>query len=212
MNQLSSVRLRIIILMFLSAISGCTSTEPIEAKVFPDKNVPEHVFRMEDGALKDTIISMFTIGNEYENEILKKVFYEENPSMGTMTLNFGAETSKDTIFSREYFSKAGRSNDIFLTDFREPWVSKFYYSKDHPLRYTSDFIVKLLRVDDSSTKVSIIANDPEVINGISGYGPHGAVARYTPVKATTIEEYTLLEFIASKLGDSTLLPIKLPKN
>ncbi|MBS1606208.1 MAG: hypothetical protein JST42_26355 [Bacteroidetes bacterium] len=155
---------------------------------------------------------MFSIKSQLDNKILKAVFYEVIPNGGTMPLIFQPETSKDTLFSREYFLKAGKSNDIFLHDFREPWTSKFYYSKDHPLEYTADFIVKLSEIDDSSTKLSVIAYNPEVINGISSYGPHGAVARYTPVEATTIEEYTFLEFIASKLGDSTLLPIKLPKN
>jgi hypothetical protein len=40
--------------------------------------------------------------------------------------------------------------------------------------------------------------------------PHGAYSKYTSVQATSIDEYTLLEFITSKLGDTTLAPIKLP--
>lgn len=210
--QLTSIRAKAIMLIFLSAIIGCTSTEPIQTKPFPEKNLPEHVFRSTYADLKDTIISMFTIENQLDNKILNQVFYEKMPTAGTMPLTFAPETNKDTLFSKEYFSKAGTANDIFLHDFRFAWMSKLYYSNDHSLKYTADFIVRLFKVNDSSTKVSIIAYRPEVINGIARYGPHGAVARYTPVLATTIEEYTLLQFIASKLGDSTLLPIKLPKN
>jgi len=92
----------------------------------------------------------------------------------------------------------------------ETWPSKLYFSGKHQLGYRTPFIIKLTKVGSSSTKVNIIAEDPKVINGISGYSAHGAVARETAVAPTTIEEYSILLFIASKLGDSSMLPIKLP--
>jgi len=131
-NQLVNIKLRTIVLISLSGILGCTSTEPVQTKAFRDRNIPEHVFSLKCDVLKDTLLSMFSINNQLDNKILKAVFYEEIPNVGTMPLVFQPETSKDT--------------------------------------------------------------------------------RYSPVMATTIEEYTILEFIASKLGDSTLLPIKLPEN
>jgi hypothetical protein len=209
---MSKFRPRTVILIFFSATLSCTSVEPIQTKAFSVKNVPEHVFKLKYAALKDTIVSLFNVENQLDDKILNKIFYNYILNGSTMVLTFQAETSRDTIFSREYFSKPTTSNDIFIHDFRESWPSKFYYSKNHALKYAADFIVKLYKVDDTSTKISIMAYNPEVINGISGYGAHGPVARYTPVLPTTIEEYTLLEFIASKLGDTTLLPIKLPDN
>lgn len=188
-------------------------TEQIQKKSFPIKNIPEHIFNLSSNKLKDTILSLFNLDNQFENKILGKVFYNLI-SDGTivMPLTFQAETYRDTLFSKEYFSKPNTSNDIFLHDFHEVWISKFYYSENHSLEYTANFIVKLEKVSDNSTKVSIIADSPEVINGITGFGVHGSVARYTTVQPTTIEEYTLLEFIANKLGETTVLPLKLPSN
>ena len=168
------------------------------------------MFHIESNKLKDTIISFFNLDNQFENKILARIFYTKILDTLNMNLTFETETSKDKHFSEEYFSKQNTSNDIFLHAFGESWPSKFYYSLNHSLDYTANFVIRLNRINDTSTKVSIIADNPEIINGISGYGVHGPVARYTPVQPTTIEEYTLLEFIASKLGDKTLLPLKLP--
>ncbi|UAY53038.1 hypothetical protein [Ferruginibacter albus] len=188
-----------------------TTTESIQTKSFPIKNIPEHVFNFQIDKLKDTIVGLFNIENQMSNKILGKVFYNVVANGAfVMPLTFQAETKKDTVFSRKYFSKPNTSNDIFLHDFREVWLSKFYFSGDHPLEYTANFIVKLDKINNNSTKISILADEPEVINGAIGMGVHGPVARYTSVNPTTIEEYILLEFIASKLSDTTLLPLKLP--
>ena len=188
-----------------------TTTESIQTKLLPIKNIPRHVFNIRHDKLKGTIVALFNLDNQFENKILSEVFYNLiSDNTISMPLTFQAETNKDTLFSKEYFSKPNTSDDIFLHDFHEVWLSKFYYSQNHPLEYTANFIIKLEKVNDSSTKVLIVADDAEVVNGTTGFGVHGPVARYTNVQGTTIEEYTLLEFIASKLGDKTLLPIRLP--
>jgi len=187
-----------------------TTVEQIETRKFQTKNVAEHVFNIESTKLKDTIISLFSLDNQFENKILSQVFYSKVSETFTMNITFQAETNKDTLFSKEYFSHSNSSNDIFLHNFREYWPSKYYYSQKNSLEYTANFIIKLNKISDSSTRVLIIADSPEVINGISGYGVHGPVARHTSVQSTTIEEYTILEFISKKLGDKTLSPIKLP--
>jgi hypothetical protein len=199
----------ILTLLFVNVFIGCESTDPIQTKSFPEKNLPEHNFKFNSNALRDTIISLFTVARQYNNSVLARTFYSTaDPGM---SISFGAETSKDTIFSKQYFSKAGTTNDIFLHSFAQAWDSKYYYSKNRPLIFISNYIIKFERLNDSITKVSIMADDPEVINGTTCCGPHGTEARYTPVESSTIEEYTLLEYIASKLDDTSLAPIKLPK-
>ena len=189
---------------------AAVTIEPIKTRKFQIKNVPEHVFNVESNKLKDTILSFFNLDNQIDNEILSRIFYHKISKNEIDNYTFDAETNKDTLFSNEYFSKQNTSNDIFLHNFHEFWPSKYYYSQNHPLEYSSNFIIKLIRINDRSTKVLVIADDPEVINGSMKYGVHGPVARYTSVEPTTIEEYAILEFIASKLGDKTLLPLKLP--
>jgi len=186
--------------------------EPIQARAFPEKNTPEHTFKFRPDKLKDTIISLFTIENQLKDSILSEIFIDALLKDRNFLCVFKAETSKDILFSKEYFSMPNTKNDIFLGTLGQLWFSMYYFSKDHPLEFISNYIVKLDKANDSMTKVIVEAYHPQVVNGMDCCGPHGPYSRYTPVAPTSIEEYTLLEFIARKLGDTTLAPIKLPKD
>ena len=198
------------------AIYSCKTKETIEAKNFPIKNIPEHNFNIGINKLRDTITSLFNLENQDENKFLRDIFYyysegelsKENKHL----IYFNVETAHDTLFSKDYFLNANTSNDIYIHDFGTPWLSKLYFSNGKQLEYKTAFIIKLSKINNDSTKLSIIAEGPKVLNGISGYGPHGAIARETIVNPTSIEEYSLLLFISEKLGDTTLIPLKLPNN
>lgn len=186
-------------------LKNSVKTEAIQERNFPIKNDTEHVFKINITALRDSIISFFKIENDpNENNFLKKIFYSSKRS-----ILFSTETFKESGFGREYFSQAGNSNDIYLATFRSEWKSKLYFSKDHALDYLADFAFHLSKVDDNFTNIKVIAINPEVING-EGLGAHGKMNEYATVHSTTIEEYSLLLFIADKLGDKTLSPLKLP--
>ncbi len=185
--------------------------------MFPIKNIPEYTFHLGIERLRDTIAALFNFSNQYENKYLGPIFYyyifEENESEKHKNAQFfNAETVKDSLFGRNYFSKPNTSNDIYIHDFNTAWPSKLYFSNGKPLKYRTDFIIKLSKVDLDSTKVVIIAEDPKVLNGIDGFGVHAPVARETAVRPSSIEEYSLLLFIADKLQEHNLLPLKLPSS
>lgn len=200
---------RLLLCVLTFTYVGCTSTEPINLRSFPIRNIPEHDFKISISKLHDTIASMFSVENQIDNKILGSIFFYYYPENTRHVMFFNTETKNQAVFSKEYFSKSNRSDDIYLSTF-DFWPSKLYFSGKHQLEYTTPFIIKLTKIDTFSTKVNIVAENPIVVNGISGYGAHGAVARETPVEPTSIEEYNILLFIASKLGDSSMLPIKLP--
>lgn len=206
------------IFIFLAFITqGCKNIDPIQSKPFPIKNNPTHNFKLSIDKLKDTITSMFSIENQIDNKILNNIFYyyskgDSETNANRHLITFETESSQDTLFSKDYFSKASTSNDIYLHDFNFSWLSKLYFSNGKPLEYRTPFIIKLLKINNDSTTISVIAEDPKVLNGISGYGPHGPIARETVVEPTSIEEYSILLFIADKLGDKTLVPLKLPND
>jgi hypothetical protein len=183
--------------------------EPIKEYPFPVKNIPEHVFKLNINALIDLITTFFKTENSPEqNKILRNVFYFcRDTTKRTVSLN--AEQSKDATFGENYFSQEGTSDDIYLTVFNKAWISKFYYSTGQPISYTADFVFKLKRIDENLTDVKVVAVNPEIIIGM-GLGVHGPMNIYTKAQPTTIEEYSLLLFIADKLGDTTLSPLKLP--
>ena len=184
-------------------------TQPIQERAFSRKNFPVHVFKMNIATLKNTIVNLFKIENDASDNInLRDVFYFYSDT-NRMQIFFVAETSKDTIFSKNYFSTQLTSNDIYLTSFHRTWISKLYYSNDHHLKYTTDFAVKLKMIDSNLTQLNVVALNPEVVNGMS-IGIHGPQNEYQKVEPTTIEEYSILLSIADKLGDKTLLPLILP--
>jgi len=196
----------------LVSFAACESEYPIQKRVFPLKNIPKHVFNFPADKLRDTIITLFSLdnGKQYHDSVLIKIFYDAILNDKNMPCTFSVETSKDTIFSKKYFSNPKTANDLFLCSLGSFWFSKYYYSKDQPLEFISNFAIKFKKVDDSFTEVQIVADDPQVINGTKCCGFHGTYSKYTPVEPTLIEEYTLLQYIASKLGDTTLSPIKVP--
>jgi hypothetical protein len=191
-------------------------TEPIEEAPFPIRNIPEHVFPFGITQLRDTIIALFSIENQLDNKILTKTFYDYMAEADTTEENkfsmpFNAETVKDSLFGRWYFSKQNTSNDIYIHNFGVAWPSRLYFSKGKPLQYRTAFIIKVFKATTDSTRVLIIAENTKVINGINGFGVHGPIARETSVDSSSIEEYSLLLFIADKLKENNLPPLKLPK-
>ena len=126
-----------------SAGSRCESTDPIQINLLLEKNLPEHNFKFNYTALRDTIISLFTDARQDKNSVLTKVFC--STADHNLPVTFAAETSKDTIFSKQYFSKVNAKNDIFLHSFAQSWDSKYYYSNNRPLRFISNYIIKFER-------------------------------------------------------------------
>ena len=191
------------------------TTELIETKSLPIKNVPSHSFKISLDKLKDTITSLFNFENQYNNKYLNNIFYyypskEDEKERHKMFIDFQVETKTTALFGTNYYEKPNTSNDIYIHNFGTCWNSKLYFSKKKPLKYRTAFIIKLTKINDDSTKLFIEAEAPKVINGTIGLGAHGPIARETAVEPTTIEEYSILLFIADKLGDKSLIPLKLP--
>jgi hypothetical protein len=138
----------LITLLFVTVFIGCESTDPMQTNLLPEKNLPDRNFKFNYNALRDTIISLFTDARQYKNAVLTKIFY--STADHDMPVTFAAETSKDTIFSKKYFSKSNTKSDLFLHSFAQSWDSKYYYSKNHPLRFISNYIIKFERLDDQS--------------------------------------------------------------
>ena len=197
--------------------SSIVTIEPIEEKSFPVRNIPEHIFNIPLSQIKDSIVSFFNIETQYKNKFLELIFYDYMSENDSSENNkhfefFNAETEEDALFGKSYFSNSNTSNDIYIHNFGFCWFSKFYFSKGKPLKYRTAFIIKLSNVDRKHTKVSIVAENPIVINGIDGFGFHGPRGRETSVQSSSIEEYSILLFIADKLGENKLVPLKLPQD
>ena len=67
----------------------------------------------------------------------------------------------------------------------------------------------LTKIDDENTLLKVKPEDLKVIKGVEGFTAHGFYSKEISVDPTTIEEYSLIYFIAEQLGDKTLRPLNL---
>jgi hypothetical protein len=192
---------------FLTLLS-CTG--PIEKKELTIENPTNYVFNVSKAELKEKIITFFNEHNYLDSEFYESsVFYFEiDGGDGKMPVSFSAETSENPVFGKSYFYGQKTSDDIFLYAYAY-WPSPIYHSRGKPLEFRSNYIVKLTSIDSTHTRVSVVAKEPEVVNGTECCGMHGPYAKTFPVKATSIEEYTLIVFIAEQLGVRHLKSVNL---
>jgi len=193
--------------------SGCNDTGgKIERKSLKYPNTTSHVFQLPLNYLKDTLVTLFNFANQYEDPDLRSVFYyyPSGDKEHKQLVTFNAETTNDSVFGNDYFKKSNTENDIYLHDFGSVWESPLYQVDGKPLEYRTVFALKLKSVDASRTRLVIEAENPVVINGTAGMGPHGFIAREEKVEPTTIEEHLLLLYIAKKLSDNSVAPVIWP--
>ncbi|MGI4867414.1 MAG: hypothetical protein ACRYFZ_26075 [Janthinobacterium lividum] len=156
--------------------------------------------------MSDTIVAAFQADRQINSRLLKSVFQYQFPESGNeKDMNqvcFTTETSKDILFSKEYF-RSNNKKDIYLHAFGDAWDSPVYYVNDKPLAFRCEFAIKLDSIDSRRTKVTIEGQHPRVINGTIGIGPHGSIAREVIVKPTTIEESTLLRYLTMEIQDTS---------
>lgn len=129
-----------------------------------------------------------------------------------MPVTFSLETSHDNSFSKDFFTTIGTENDLYLHTFGQFWCSPIYYARGKPLEFRAKFRLRLTSVSSTQTQLKIEIESPCVIKGIGGLGPDGFYSKDIEVNSTTIEEYSLLLYIANMIGDSTLPPLDLEKN
>jgi len=163
--------------------------------------------------LRDTIIRLFDSGYQIpDNPILSTVFMDVMvPKEHPMEAIFHPETSKTAVFGIHYFADKNTANDVYIDDMGSYWASPVYFHNGKPFEYISAFAFKFIPLNANQTKLTVRAIKPEIVNGTTCCGPHGNYSITQQVKPTTIEEYTLITYIASKLGVKGLPPVQFPK-
>lgn len=158
------------------------------------------------GQLKETIIAVFEDANQINSTLLESAFHyrfqENNDENSLHQVYFTTETKTKPLLSEEYF-QSGNKNDVYLHAFGAVWDSPVYYANNESLKFGCEFAFRLDSIDSKRTRVTIEVQHPQIINGTVGIGPHGPVARRVAVKPTTVEEWTLLRYLALEVGDTS---------
>jgi len=210
-NSLSLVFGMFIILM----ITRCTeSPKPVEKRRLVYTNPTTYTFKMPIKQLRDTIVQLFGIAPQLDDKTLMKIFYYKWPETGDahiMQAMLEPETSDKAAFGTEYFKKPGTNNNIFLTQMGDYWYSTIYFDNNKPFKFTSSYTIEFKQLSNNSTAITVNAFHPQIINGTKCCGPHGNYSIYQNVQPTTVEEYTIILYIAQKLNIHGLNSLQLPK-
>ena len=194
-------------ILLLLPMSCSTPEQPVQIKNTGEHQT-SHIFSLPISQMRNAIISAFQIDNQFNSKLLHSVFHnrlgfsETGKGESLNQVIFKTETKTDTLFSKEYF-KVESKNNIYLHAFGEFWDSSVYYANNKPLEFGCEFAFSLDSMDSEKTKVTVEVLHPRVINGTIGIGPHGYIAREVAVTPTTVEEATLLKYLATELHNTS---------
>jgi hypothetical protein len=200
-------------LVLLLCIGCSRSPAPVQIKKLQVPNPTSQLFKMPAKQLHDTLLALFDFDKQYENRTLKTIFMDAilEDTTHKMQATFSTETSAKPVFSRDYFARPGTKNDIYITTMASYWNSPMYFADDKPLLYTSAFAFKFKEITANSALLTVVALNPEIVNGTKCCGPHGSYSITQKVKPTSVEEYTLIMFVANELGIKDMPAVKLPR-
>jgi hypothetical protein len=192
-------------------LSGCDNLKSLERKELVEMNPTEHTFSVSIDSLRRTILNTFYGHKEIGSTFYQSSIFYINVDMGSgkhkMTVSFNAETPGDALFGKDHFKKPNTENDIYLHSFGQFWYSPIYFAGGEALEFRTPFIMTLESVDEGHARLKVRPETPKVIKGVSGFSAHGFVAKEIEVESSTVEEYSLILFIAEQLGDTTLRPL-----
>ncbi len=205
------IRRTIVALTITTTLLSCDNLKRLETKELVETNPTEHIFNVPEDKLRQTILNSFTVPVQLNSHFLKSSVFCFNVGFGNenhiMPVTFNPETSDNASFGKEHFEKPNTENDIYIHSFGQFWHSPIYYAGGEPLEYRTPFILTLEKMDEERTLLKVRPETPKVIKGVAGLTAHGFYSKEIEVKPTTVEEYSLILFIAEQLGDTTLRPL-----
>jgi len=194
---------------------GCgESPKQVNKKTLIHPNQTSLTIKLPINKLRDTLVKIFDIDHQEDNKILGRIFfYKSDPKdLDVHQITFWPETSDTCTFGKEYFKKPNTKNDVFLNQFGEIWYSTMYFNKSKPFQIRTEFAFQLKELSKNTTLITVKALDPKILNGTKCCGPClGNYSLEEKVQPTTVEEYTLILYIAENLSIKDLQPLQLPK-
>jgi hypothetical protein len=197
--------------LFVLIQIGCTDRPSrVETKKLIHPNPTSVVFNVSLNKLRDTVIKLFGTSSQINDPVLASVFIDRILKDSSFPVNFSCETADGPVFGKDYFKRAGSSGDLFLFSMGSYWNSPLYFHNNKAFLFSCSFAFRFKAISDKQTLLEVIDVDPEISNGTKCCGPEGNYAITQKVRPTTIEEYTLILYLAEKLHVTRLKPIQLP--
>jgi len=205
------IRRTFVALTITTTLLSCDNLKRLETKELVQTNPTEHIFNVSLDKLRQTILDSFNEHKGINSPFYQSSIFYFNVDMGNgehkMTVSFNAETAGNALFGKEHFEKPNTENDIYIHSFGQFWYSPIYYAGGEALEFRTPFILTLEKIDEERTLLKVRPETPKVIKGVAGLTAHGFYSKEIEVAPTTVEEYSLILFIAEQLGDTTLKPL-----
>src|SRR5262245_61938267 len=198
----------IVLPVALAAVSCSHGVSRIQTRSLPSPNPTAYSFPLPVEDVHTRALQAFSRDHQYKEPIFKKparTDYWESV--------LWVECSTNAAFGRAVFADPANAHDIYLHSSHAPFAtSSVYRGRDGGLPFIADFHLHLAG-SGSDTVVTVRASEPEVVNGtrfgIGSCGP-GQHWNYVSVKATTVEEYSILSYLGRYLGITNMPPVILP--
>jgi hypothetical protein len=201
------------VLIVTTTLLGCDNLNKLETKELVETNSTEHIFNVPLDTLRRTILDSFNENKEFHSAFYQSSIFHFSMDMGNrehrMTVSFNAESAGDALFGKNHFKNPNTDGDIYIHSFGQFWYSPIYYAGGQALEFRTPFILTLKKMNDDQTLLKVTPEAPKVIKGVAGLTAHGFYSKEIDVDPTTVEEYSLILFIAEQLGDTTLKPLKI---
>lgn len=211
LKKLAVTRRTLITILITTTLLSCDNLKRLETKELVETNPTEHIFNVPVDKLRQTILDAFNEHKEINSPFYESSIFYLNVDMGNgvhkLTVSFNAETTGNALFGKDHFEKPNTENDIYIHSFGQTWYSPIYFAGGEALEFRSPFILTLEKIDDNRTVLKVRPEDPKVLKGVAGLTAHGFYSKEIEVEPTTVEEYSLILFIAEQLGDTTLKPL-----
>ena len=205
------IKRTLVTIIITTALLSCDNLKRLETRELVETNPTEQIFNVPVDKLRQTILESFNEHKGISSPFYQTSIFYFTVDMGNgehkMTVSFNAETSGNALFGKEHFEKPNTENDIYIHSFGQFWYSPIYFAGGEPLEFRTPFILTLEEIDKERTLLKVRPEDPKVLKGVAGLTAHGFYSKEIEVEPTTVEEYSLILFIAEQLGDMTLRPL-----
>jgi hypothetical protein len=192
-------------LTLVSILLSCVTNDPIRKRILLKDNPTELVFPLSKDSLRTAVINIFNSNAEIRSKFYNNsIFYLTTNDGEKVPIAFRAEGIENSIFTEVYFTNNPNSEEVYLYNSSgSSWLSPVYYVDDNKaLPFRSSFIVAFDSLETNKTRLKVTAENPVVIYGTECCDPHGYYGKEVAIPPTTIEEYSLILFIAEQLAVS----------
>jgi len=203
--------MRLFILLATLLTPACAYAPPIESKTLNSPNPTSYVFSAPFPAVLAIIDELCNKERSVSNAdtpTSKAIYLCHRPSEGSAYRRANPlGQSSYPIYTPNYNPNADK--DRVAVDTRS-FDSRSYYVHEKPLRTRGSFFIDIERISAHETKASVTTINLRALNGTIT-GIHGAIVPHiADLKPTSIEEYETLLYLANRLGQANMPPLKLP--